>query len=223
MSNQKSGSITVIVGHICSGKSTFTKKIASLFDVDIYIEESELNPHLVDFYSDPKRAGFIIQDYLLKKRAAIHVEAQLISEKKGRDVIIDGPIHKDFAFAEVNSQLGNIAPDDFIKHEKNRYSIMKSIKPPDNVVYLSVPTSVCKERIIQRCEQSTILDCEKKIELNLPNYFELLDERYSKVVLPMFKKMGIEPILLNWENFDGGFDYIKFGKSIGLKLKKINL
>lgn len=172
-----------VEGVIGSGKSTFSREIATRLDLRLVEEpvgngEGEENPYLEKFYQDPKTYAFGMQVFLLHKRYAMQqlaaYEATGVGGYKG--AILDRSISGDRVFAKLHVQEGNINELDWMTYNLAYSICCRSLLPPTLMVFLDVQPETAFRRMQKRnrsAESGVPLDYLKKLH---EGYQELLEE-----------------------------------------------
>ncbi len=130
-----------IEGPIAVGKTTFTKRLAEIFNYETLLETSDANPFLERFYQNRRQAALPTQLFFLFERA------RKIQELRQADMfkpvrVADFIIEKDRLFAEINLDA------DELKLYENIYAHLTLDAPtPDLVIYLQTPADILLERV----------------------------------------------------------------------------
>lgn len=141
------GRYIAIAGNMGSGKSSLVAFLCKHFKLNPLFEPNDTNPFLADFYQDMKAWAFHSQIYFLAQKFKVHQELNGAT----KTVVQDRTVFEDAEIFATNLfKQGLIAERDF-KIYKNFYqSILKSIRPPDLLIYLKCGLPTIKRRIAQR-------------------------------------------------------------------------
>lgn len=160
--NEVTPRFIVIAGLIGVGKSTFTGKLAELLGYQALYEPVDENPYLADFYKDPKKWAYPMQEFLKHRRFASYQYAVWgIRSGHFKGVVMDRSIHEDTVFAEINHRLGNIESRNWATYLQGFQDFQIFLPEPDVYIYLDATPEQCHERIMSRArpaEQHTSLD-----------------------------------------------------------------
>ncbi len=158
-----------IEGPIGVGKTSLARIIVSELGFKGTYELSYKNPYLNDFYNDVERYSFPIQIEFLVNRFR---QWRLI-QNTDKDLVCDYFFYKDEIFAQMN-----IKGEDIRLYRRIYNQMLKHIKPPDYVVYLSASPEVLIERIEKR---GRVYERSIKYEYlwNLHNHYEDYMNKYS--------------------------------------------
>ncbi len=90
----------VLSGTIGAGKTSLTTLLAEHLGSQAYYESVDDNPVLPLFYENPKKYGFLLQNYFLNKRI------ENIKDAQGNPLnIIDRSIYEDLLLFQLNADL----------------------------------------------------------------------------------------------------------------------
>jgi deoxyadenosine/deoxycytidine kinase len=158
-----------ITGNIGVGKTTLVRKLAEHYSWDALYEAVEGNPYLADFYEDMPRWSFHLQIFFLNSRFE---QAQQIRAAHYKTVIQDRTIYEDaFIFAKNLAQSGIMHQRDYENYLAMYRSIIKTIAPPDVIIYLKADLPKFLSQIKKRGR-----DFEQSID---PTYLQNLNELYE--------------------------------------------
>jgi deoxyguanosine kinase len=190
----------VIEGPIGVGKTTLTKKIASLFNAQTMLEDPKANPFLDRFYRDGPRYALQTQLFFLFQRIN---QLRDLSQRDmfAENIVGDFLLDKDPLFARLT-----LADDELKLYNQ----IFESIKPqaptPDLVVYLQADPDTLINRVKKRG-----IEMEEHIS---DQYLRALADNYSR----FFHHYDQAPILIiNTEHLnpvDNDEDFALFLKQL---------
>ncbi|MBC7319159.1 deoxynucleoside kinase [bacterium] len=130
-----------IEGPIGVGKTSLTRIVTKDLGFKGIYELSYKNPYLSSFYSDIERYSFPIQIEFLINRFRQWKSIQNIKE----NLVCDYFFYKDEIFAQMN-----LKGEDIRLYKRIYNQMLKHIKPPDYVIYLSASPKTLIERIEKR-------------------------------------------------------------------------
>lgn len=170
-----------IEGPIGVGKTSLTRIVSRDLRFKGIYELSYKNPYLSSFYSDIERYSFPIQIEFLTNRFRQWKSIQNIKE----NLVCDYFFYKDEIFAQMN-----LKGEDIRLYRRIYDQMLKHIKPPDYVIYLSANPETLIDRIKKRGRTY-----EKSITYeylsNLCSHYEGYMSRYS---LSPILKVEVEDI-----------------------------
>ncbi len=135
-----------VAGNIGCGKSTLVDFICRRYKVEPFFEPNADNPYLVDFYADMKAWAFHSQIYFLTHKFRIHQE--LDRERRSRTVVQDRTIFEDAeVFAAMLFRRRLIVKRDWQVYQDLYRAILRSLEPPDLMIYLRAPLRTIRQRI----------------------------------------------------------------------------
>jgi deoxyadenosine/deoxycytidine kinase len=157
-----------IAGNIGAGKSTLVDFLTQTYGVEPFFEPNDDNPYLPDFYLDMKRWSFHSQLYFLSNKFRIHQEL----DRTGGVVVQDRSIYEDAEiFATALHDMGQMDDRDWETYWGFYQTILRSIKPPDLMIYLRCSMRTLRQRIKLRGREM-----EQEIPLS---YLKRLDRLYE--------------------------------------------
>ena len=155
-----------VEGVIGAGKTTFCNLLAEKYRVRLVLEEAEENPFLEKFYQDRRSHAFQTQLWFLVSRFKQLSETIAQQDLFYQLTVSDYIFAKDRIFASVN-----LEEEELRLYEQIANVMVKSIPPPDLVVYLQASTDVLLRRIERR---------GRSFEFNMdPRYIDILNEAYN--------------------------------------------
>lgn len=167
-----------IEGPIGVGKTSLARRLATVMNGELLLEEPETNPFLERFYREPDRVALPTQLFFLFQRVQ-QIEqlrqADIFAETRISDYLMD----KDRLFAEIN--LGR---NELSLYDKVAESLAFRPPVPDLVVYLQAPVDTLLFRISRRG-----IDAERRIGRR---YLERLAEGYAR----FFHDYDAAPLLI---------------------------
>lgn len=158
-----------IAGNIGVGKSSLVEFLCDNYKLKPFYEPNDLNPYLDDFYKNMKKWAFHSQMHFLSHKFRIHQELS----KEKHPVIQDRSIYEDAEIFATNLYRQRIMSErDFKTYYEMYQTILKSLNPPDLMIYLECPVRVIKKRILKR---------GRKSELDIPTrYLTRLNSLYEE-------------------------------------------
>jgi len=136
-----------IAGNIGVGKSSLVEFLCQTYGVKPFFEYNDQNPYLADFYQDMPKWAFKSQIHFLSHKFRIHQELAEAQET----VIQDRSIYEDAEIFATNLYRQKIMDKrDFATYYEMYQTILKSLPPPDLMIYLECPVKVMQERIRKR-------------------------------------------------------------------------
>ena len=169
----------VLSGTIGAGKTSLTTMLAEHLGSNAYYESVDDNPILPLFYDDPKRYGFLLQNYFLNKRLESIKEAQTSPLN-----VIDRSIYEDRLLFQLNADLGRAKQIEASMYSDLLNNMMEQVdtssdaqtKDPDLLIHISVNFETMLERIKRRGRDFEQIENDP----SLYEYYKELTERYTK-------------------------------------------
>ncbi|MCA9656748.1 MAG: deoxynucleoside kinase [Myxococcales bacterium] len=147
MAAPRSRRFIAVAGNIGVGKSTLVNFLAQQYNLTPHFEPNEGNPYLKDFYGDMRRWSFHSQVYFLAKKFRIHQELTEAEER----VIQDRTIYEDAEiFAENLFRRRQMSPRDYRTYRDLYEAIVRQLRPPDLMIYLTCSIRTVRKRIKMR-------------------------------------------------------------------------
>jgi deoxyadenosine/deoxycytidine kinase len=166
-----------VAGNMGIGKSSLVKFLCRQYKVQPFYEPNATNPYLKDFYKDMKSWAFHSQVYFLSQKFHIHQELQRQRTKK--TVVQDRSIYEDaeiFAYNLYRSR--KMRKRDYLTYRDLYESIIKSLQPPDLMIYLRGDLRTVRQRIRLRGrpeEQDVPPSYLKRLNVLYEEWFERYD------------------------------------------------
>jgi len=134
-----------IAGNMGSGKSTLVEFLCRRYPhIRPFYERNEENPYLADFYADMGRWAFHSQVHFLAMKFRIHQELDACPQT----VIQDRTIYEDAEiFAENLHRKGHLTGRDYQTYRRLYTTTLRSINPPDLLIYLKSNLRTIRKRI----------------------------------------------------------------------------
>ncbi len=137
----------VVAGNIGVGKSTLTRMLAERLGWQPYLEPSEANPYLEDFYADMPRWSFQSQIFFLSRR----LRHQRLLIQHPATVLQDRSVYEDAeVFATNLFRQGQMSERDYRCYRELYEVLIEFLPPPDLVVYLRADVDTLLKRIALR-------------------------------------------------------------------------
>lgn len=192
--------LIAIEGPIGVGKTAFTRKLAQHIGANTLLDNTQDNPFLERFYTDPKSLALQTQLFFLFERIR-QLEGLQQNDLFAGNTVCDFLIDKDQLFAHV------VLDEDELKIYQQVFGHLKFKAPaPDLVVVLQAPAEILLERINQRGEeqeQSISLDYLQRLNDAYTQFFH----HYQSAPLLMVNASEIDPIN-NDDHFIELLDYM---------------
>ncbi len=171
-----------IAGNMGSGKSTLVEFLCRRYPhIRPFYERNEENPYLADFYRDMGRWAFHSQVYFLTLKFRTHQELEACAQT----VIQDRTIYEDAeVFAENLYRRGFLGGRDYEAYRRLYTTILRSIDPPDLLIYLKTSLRTIRKRIRLRGRA-----CEGEVG---PDYLRDLHRLYDR----WLRTYDLSPVLV---------------------------
>ena len=183
-----------IAGNMGCGKSTLVDFLCKHYKLKPFFEPNEQNPYLKDFYLDMKRWAFKSQIYFLTHKFRIHQDLDL----EEKTVVQDRTIYEDAEIFATNLKNSHyISTRDYKTYMELYRIILRSINPPDLMIYLYCSTRTIKKRIKKR---------GRLMEQSIPSsYLRKLSVLYER----WYKNYKLSPtIAISTDNLDYISDFV---------------
>lgn len=157
-----------VAGNIGAGKSSLVDWLCRTYGIEPFFEPNEANPYLADFYKDMRAWAFRSQLFFLTHKFRIHQDL----DRSSGTVVQDRTIYEDAEiFATALHRARYISKRDFATYRELYQTILRSLQPPDLLIYLRCPMRTLRHRIRQR---------GRKMEQNIsPTYLRRIESLYE--------------------------------------------
>ena len=136
-----------VAGNIGVGKSSLTALLAARLGWEPFLEASEENPYLADFYGEMRRWSFHSQIFFLSSRLRHH---RVLADRQG-SVLQDRTVYEDAEiFARNLHKQGQMSERDWETYHSLYMAVAAFLPPPNLVVYLQASVPTLLRRIEQR-------------------------------------------------------------------------
>ena len=171
-----------VAGNIGAGKSTLVDFLRYRFDLTPFHEPNDENPFLTRFYNDMKRWAFPSQMYFLAHKFRLHQE---LTDHPGT-VVQDRTIYEDAEiFAENLYRSRRMSKDEYQTYRDMYSAIVKTLRPPDLMIYLRAEVRTVRKRIRLRGrpeEQDIPLRYIRRLHTLYEEWFERYDRSPTLVI-----------------------------------------
>lgn len=171
-----------VAGNIGAGKSTLVDFLRYRFKLTPFFEPNEANPFLEAFYKDMPRWAFSSQMFFLAHKFRLHQE---LSDHPDT-VVQDRTIYEDAEIFARNLYLnGQMSAGEYATYRTMYESIVKTLRPPDLMIYLRASVRVVRQRIRLRgrpMEQSLPLKYIKQLHGLYEDWFERYDASPTLII-----------------------------------------
>ncbi|MBV72051.1 MAG: deoxynucleoside kinase [Myxococcales bacterium] len=171
-----------VAGNIGAGKSTLVDFLRYRFELTPFHEPNDENPFLTRFYGDMKRWSFPSQMYFLAHKFRLHQE---LTDHPGT-VVQDRTIYEDAEiFAENLYRSRQMSKDEYQTYRDMYSAIVKTLRPPDLMIYLRAEVRTVRKRIRLRGrpeEQDIPLRYIRRLHTLYEEWFERYDRSPTLVI-----------------------------------------
>lgn len=174
-----------IDGPIGAGKTSLAKRLASLWDAQVVLEQPEENPFLADFYRNAGQHAFQTQVFFLLQRMR-QLQAPLDPALLEGRFVADFMLEKDMLFAGLT-----LAGEELALYETLYLQLRPQARLPDLVIHLQAAPEILQARIAERG-----VAMEEGISLD---YLQRLSECYSQF---FYHYEGAPVLTVNTEHLD---------------------
>jgi len=158
-----------IAGNIGAGKTSLAKKLSNHLNWELFEEPFQANPYLELFYQDMKKWAFHTETSFLSHRLMSHIE---ILNKK-TNIIQDRCIYEGAeVFVRNLYETGHLSKIDWNTYNHLYNNLIKTISPPDIVIYIKSTAERCMKNIQRRGR-----DLDKNVD---PKYIADLGNIYDE-------------------------------------------
>ena len=189
-----------VSGNMGVGKSTLVNFLCRTYKIKPFFEPNDLNPYLADFYQDMRQWAFHSQIFFLSAKFKIHQDLSLVRQP----VIQDRTIYEDAEIFATNLYKKKvISKRDYQTYYDLYQTILRSLKPPDLMIYLECSVRTTMKRIRER---------GRKMEQAVPTaYVRQLNQLYEDWI----KRYKLSPVIrISTEKLDYISDFIDRGDLI---------
>lgn len=166
-----------VAGNMGSGKSSLVQFLCSQYELQPFFEPNETNPYLKDFYGDMRRWSFHSQMYFLALKFRIHQQLEEARDKV--TVVQDRTIYEDAEIFACNLYRSRkMLKRDWLTYRALYESIVRSLRPPDLMIYLRATVRTVRKRIRLRGrpeEQSVPLRYVQRLNGLYEEWFDRYD------------------------------------------------
>ncbi len=158
----------LLAGNIGAGKTSLTERLGARMGWQTAFESVADNPYLPDFYANMRAWSFHLQIFFLGHRAQQYLDLA----NSPQSAILDRSLYEDaFIFARALHHLGNLAERDYLAYRRLFDLVVRTLPPPDLLIYLKAPVATLLDRIQRRGR-----DIESSISAD---YLALLESFYE--------------------------------------------
>lgn len=190
----------IVAGVIGVGKTTFTSSLAGSLKYEPLYELGTECPYLGDFYADPTKWAYPMQEWFKSHRYRMHQYAVWsIRAGKIAGAVMDRSIWEDTIFAQVNRDLGTIDPRNFDTYLRGFSDMVHTLMEPDVLIYLDASAETCQRRALKRDrpeERTTAFGADEGIPID---YLGRLRDAYDKWLTIIAPRIPV--VRIPWETF----------------------
>ena len=136
-----------VAGNIGAGKTCLSKRLAAMFDWELYQEPFQENPYLENFYADMARWAFQCEMSFLGYRLRNHWEIL----NKDNSIIQDRCIYEGAEiFVKNLYRTRNLSEHDWQTYDNLYQTLISNLEPPEMIVYLESSPERCLQNIKHR-------------------------------------------------------------------------
>ncbi len=137
----------LLAGNIGTGKTSLTERLGARMGWQTAFESVVNNPYLAEFYADMRAWSFHLQIFFLGHRAQQYLDLA----NSPQSAILDRSLYEDaYIFARALNHLGNLNERDYQSYRRVFDLVVRTLPPPDLLIYLKAPVATLMERIHQR-------------------------------------------------------------------------
>lgn len=188
----------IVSGLIGVGKTTLVKSLSKISGYCPIMEQTEENPHLYNFYQDPQKYAYVMQEHLTRVRFREHQFVRwALRSKQIEGAVFDRSVWECSIFARINYELGNIEQEVYNTFLSGVSEMSDQLEDPDLIIYLRAEPETCLERVVQRnrsAETNGKFDREELLD-----YLCRLDETYQCWIRKVSARVQV--MTLSWETF----------------------
>jgi deoxyadenosine/deoxycytidine kinase len=170
-----------IAGNIGAGKTELTTFLCQKFGLDAFLEPSDANPYLGDFYRDMKAWAFQSQLWFLVQK--YRTQRELAAAP--RMIVQDRTLYEDAEIFALNLHRQRaISQRDHATYRALYEALVESVPPPRLMIQLRCPVRVLRQRILRR---------GRAMEQDMPaTYLRRLDRLYQD----WFERYDLSPVVV---------------------------
>ncbi|MFD9628624.1 deoxynucleoside kinase [Peribacillus muralis] len=189
--------VLTLSGSIGAGKTSWGRKVAEHFGVELLEEKVDGNPFLDKYYENPEKYSFHLQVYFLNHRFQAIKEAL-----KHPNTVLDRSIYEDaMIFAKLQYQNGSMDKDTYDVYLNLHANMMQEIhdlyesnvllkKSPDLLIHLHGSFDEIQRRVAKRGRPFEQTDDNPELLQYYKDLHEMyvgfMDEYYSARISPMY-------------------------------------
>ena len=193
----------IVSGLIGVGKTHFCEQLAGHLGYQPIFEPVDENEYLGDFYKDPAKYAYAMQEFLKSRRFRLHNYAVwAIRAEMQQGIVMDRSIWEDTVFAEILAETGSINARDYQTYLRGFGDMVHSLMEPDALIFLDAPPETCKARADHRerpQERGDFKMVEEEASGIPLDYMKKLKEGYDRWLEVVAPRMPL--VRVNWSNF----------------------